>query len=175
MLHDWMCGRGLCHLGACPWAWPAPWRAGKAEAAPGPRVPGPGVRRGHGRGRLGPAAPRRVHPHRAPRLRHLRHRLQGLQEGRAEPAAGLAFLLPNLLPHSRGTPIFQSFAWGTAPMGPPAPAAPLQGFLPFPPHAAGWGSSPGGLFGWRAPALPPVLGRGTPVRWWPSSASTRGA
>lgn len=118
----------------------------------GPRVR---LRGGHGRARLGPAAPRRLHPHRAPGLRHLRHRLQGLQEGGAIPPRGSPLCSPIRPPRSSGTPFFQVSAWGSAPIAPARHPLPLEGLLPSLPRSlrAG-GAAQRGCWGGGSSAVP---------------------
>lgn len=91
------------------------------------------------------------------------------------PPRGSPFCSPICPPRSRGTPVFHSSIWGTAPIAaawhrPPPCRVPS---LPSPP--GGRGEQPGVAVCVGGSSVAPVLGRGTRVRWWPSSASTRGA
>lgn len=76
------------------------------------------------------------------------------------PPRGSPFCSPICPPRSRGTPVFHSSIWGTAPIAAAWHRPPLAGFLPFPPHPAGGGSSLGWLCVWGAPALPPSSAEG---------------
>lgn len=169
----WGRGQGRTGGGACAGG---RWEGGSAAGAGA----GAGRGGGHGRGRLGPAALGRIHPHRAPRRRHLRHRLQGLQEGRAGPAAATPLpqhlhICPPLLPAPPPwDPAFRSLPCGASPSSPyrgpitPLPGAPSARGAPGRPGKAPRGGCSGGGYGGAAGLAP--LGRGTRARWWPSSA-----